>query len=356
MNYFLAPRSGEKSYKNFKSTIRNGIPYERIEDYLSTEGKEKLLKEDVIYAWGNREGTRSQWKMMEPGDIVIFYASKELVMVGTMYHKEYSKEMALAMWPPDEKGNPWAYTFFLRDLKYIRIPIRAFNAIAGYKPANIIQGFMRIKDDHRKLIETQYGSVEKMIEAFSDDDSVEAPKADEKIYVNVEPEVKVTYREDISLIPKSKLLKEKLVSIKGAKKIDYVAKSKSSAITGSKGEQLVLREEQKRLALLGREDLVKQIDRVSLEDDTLGYDVLSYEKNGKKRYIEVKTSGSQTKNIRFYLSSNEFEKSKALDNYYIYFVDGVNTKSPRITPIRDPFTGGKFLISTDTYVVEAELE
>ena len=59
--------------------------------------------------------------------------------------------------------------------------------------------------------------------------------------------------------------------------------------------------------------------------------------------------------MRFYLSSNEMAKGKELNNYYIYFVDGVNTDSPRITPINEPFSGNKFLISTDTYLFEAEI-
>ena len=81
MKYFLAPRSGEKSYKNFESTIRNGVPLRRIEQFLDVEGRKTLLGEDVIYAWGNREGTKSQWESMEYGDTVIFYAHRKLVMI-----------------------------------------------------------------------------------------------------------------------------------------------------------------------------------------------------------------------------------------------------------------------------------
>src|SRR5689334_11000774 len=142
MNYFIAPRSGERSYKNFQSTIKHGVPYENIERFLTDQGKKLLLAEPVIYSWGNRAGTRSQWERMEVGDKVIFYARDELVMVGEVYFKQHHPELALAMWPPDEKGNPWEYTFFLKNLVYIKLPMKAFNAIAGYKPSFIIQGFM----------------------------------------------------------------------------------------------------------------------------------------------------------------------------------------------------------------------
>jgi len=39
MKYFLAPRSGEKSYENFQSTIKNGVRFEIISKHLSEEGK-----------------------------------------------------------------------------------------------------------------------------------------------------------------------------------------------------------------------------------------------------------------------------------------------------------------------------
>ena len=119
MNYFLAPRSGEKSYKNFQSTIKNGIPLDRISECLTPSEIKILSSEDIVYAWGNREGTKTAWESMQIGDTVIFYAQGVLVMTGEVYLKKHSSEMALKMWPPDDNGKPWEYTFFLKNLKYI---------------------------------------------------------------------------------------------------------------------------------------------------------------------------------------------------------------------------------------------
>ena len=35
-----------------------------------------ISKEEIIYAWGNRKGTKRAWEKMKQGDQVIFYASK----------------------------------------------------------------------------------------------------------------------------------------------------------------------------------------------------------------------------------------------------------------------------------------
>lgn len=58
---------------------------------------------------------------------------------------------------------------------------------------------------------------------------------------------------------------------------------------------------------------------VSRLDDSLGYDIRSYDVDAKKEiYIEVKTTtGSAT--TPFYMSENEVEESKKLgEQYYLY--------------------------------------
>ena len=330
MNYFLAPRSGEKSYKNFLSTIKNGVPYDRIAPFLTDEGKSKVRQQEIIYTWGNREGTRGQWEQMEYGDTVIFYAKGKLVMAGEVYYKQHSPQLALAMWPPDERGNPWEYTFFLKNLRYVSIPMTAFNKIVDYKSNFIVQGFAHLLDPRVDAIIKQFGSVESLLSDFQDDTSVEIPLSNEPVFVNIEdnivPEVIINPR---ILLPETYIPKEK--TKRTPYKIDYTERSRSSAITGSKGEVLVYNQEKYRLKELGRQDLVKKVDRVSLQDDSLGFDVMSFEQDGRERPIEVKTTVSTADKIRFYLTSYEFKASSTLSNYNLYFVDRINKPKPRIS-------------------------
>lgn len=60
--------------------------------------------------------------------------------------------------------------------------------------------------------------------------------------------------------------------------------------TGFSGEQLVMDYEVKRLKISG---YAERIEHVSLTDDSLGYDILSFEEDGTYRYIEVKTTKAQ---------------------------------------------------------------
>jgi Domain of unknown function (DUF3883) len=85
---------------------------------------------------------------------------------------------------------------------------------------------------------------------------------------------------------------------------------------GFLGELLVLEYEKDKLQQLGSR---KQPEHISItKGDGEGYDILSYDENGKEMLIEVKT----TKNdfaAPFYITRNELEKSK-LDNekFYLY--------------------------------------
>tara|TARA_B100000315_G_scaffold247189_1_gene275577 strand:+ start:2507 stop:4054 length:1548 start_codon:yes stop_codon:yes gene_type:complete len=105
---------------------------------------------------------------------------------------------------------------------------------------------------------------------------------------------------------------------------DYNKINRSRANIGKLGELLVLRYEKKRLKNLGREDLSEKVEYLSPIDDNAGYDIKSFTENGNVKYIEVKTtkSGLQTE---FFVSENQVNKSKELENYFIYRVYNYDT-------------------------------
>ena len=100
-------------------------------------------------------------------------------------------------------------------------------------------------------------------------------------------------------------------------KIDYVTKEQKNIKLGMIGEEIVFNSEVKRL---------KDFNNLNVEweskvDDSLGYDILSYELDGTPRYIEVKTTKeNRSDRFSFHISRNELEKSKVLKNYWIYQV------------------------------------
>jgi hypothetical protein len=118
-------------------------------------------------------------------------------------------------------------------------------------------------------------------------------------------------------IPRNKI--NKAISILPVTKKDYAKSQRVNAETGKLGELIVFQHEKK---LLKNYKIDKEVEWVSVEDDSQGYDILSYDlKDGKvlKKFIEVKTTKSG-KYEPFYISKNEMDKFKSNDNFVIYRV------------------------------------
>lgn len=127
-----------------------------------------------------------------------------------------------------------------------------------------------------------------------------------------------------------------------APKIDYIEQQKQRNRIGNRGEAIVLSMEEKRLKDEGKPDLAKNIQHVSDKSDRDGYDILSFEKDGSPRHIEVKATSAGNLDRGFYISANELEKAKTLGNYYIYFVFSAMSKNPKVLPIKEPDLKGAY--------------
>lgn len=102
-------------------------------------------------------------------------------------------------------------------------------------------------------------------------------------------------------------------------KRDYLQREAQNQSLGLAGEEFVLQFEHWRLNALGQSRLADKVEHVSVsKGDGMGYDVLSFESDGKERYIEVKTT-SFGKDTPFFVSRNELTFSKAAsEQFHLY--------------------------------------
>lgn len=103
------------------------------------------------------------------------------------------------------------------------------------------------------------------------------------------------------------------------RKHDYVAREARNSSLGKAGEELVVKYEQYRLAHAGHERLAGKVEHVSkTQGDGLGFDVLSFEADGRERFIEVKTTAF-AKETPFFASSGEINfASKEASRFSLY--------------------------------------
>jgi len=106
---------------------------------------------------------------------------------------------------------------------------------------------------------------------------------------------------------------------------DYAERDAQNRDLGLKGELLVLEFEKTHLDTIGRKDLAELVRHVSVQEgDGAGYDILSFDDLGRKKYIEVKATRGGL-NTDFFISPNElaFAKSKGtqFSIYRVYNFD-----------------------------------
>ena len=100
---------------------------------------------------------------------------------------------------------------------------------------------------------------------------------------------------------------------------NYLEDEARNRALGLAGEELVLRFEYERLCRANQRTLADRIDHVAnTQGDHLGFDIMSFEVDGRERLIEVKTTqfGALTP---FFASRNEVDVSESRDaNYQLY--------------------------------------
>ena len=105
-------------------------------------------------------------------------------------------------------------------------------------------------------------------------------------------------------------------------RVNYLEREQQNTQLGNLGEKLVLQYEKWRLNYIGKPQWVNKIEWVAQEQgDGLGFDILSRNKDGTDRYIEVKTT-KLGKTTPIYFTRNELhfsqEKEEQFHLYRVY--------------------------------------
>jgi hypothetical protein len=120
--------------------------------------------------------------------------------------------------------------------------------------------------------------------------------------------------------------------------VDFEKENKRHKRLGEQGELIVFQKEKEFLTENKRIDLAERVKIISKEDTSAGYDILSYELDGTKKYIEVKSTSCPPSNIaNFLITINEYNKAKGIENYNLYVVFETKSKNPKIWRIKNPF-------------------
>jgi hypothetical protein len=119
---------------------------------------------------------------------------------------------------------------------------------------------------------------------------------------------------------------------------NYIEAEAKNHSIGSAGEEFILRFEHERLWRGGNRKLANKIEHVSKSrGDFMGFDILSFETNGREKYIEVKTT-KYAALTRFFASANEVKVSLThADKYQLYRLFNFD-KQPKFFVLAGPLS------------------
>lgn len=121
------------------------------------------------------------------------------------------------------------------------------------------------------------------------------------------------------------------------KSTDYLKKARLLKNIGDRAEAIVMKYEEQYLQNNGKSKLAGKILQISKTDDYAGYDIKSFDLDGSPKYIEVKATKAPKGKANFYFTRNEKSKAEKLNNYHIYIVYSVKSKTPSIWDLGNIF-------------------
>jgi hypothetical protein len=131
-----------------------------------------------------------------------------------------------------------------------------------------------------------------------------------------------------------------------AQRFDAAGRDARNRVLGRAGEDRVIAHERATLASAGRADLARRVRWTSEEDgDGLGYDIASFEPDGRSRLIEVKTTRGWER-TPFQITRNELTVAEdRRDEWYLLRLWNFSS-APRAFELRPPLGAHVSLVAT----------
>lgn len=250
----------------------------------------------------------ADWSRAEVDAIVADYLNMlELDLLGARYNKsQHRRQLARSL----DHRSDGAIERKHQNISAVLIEL-GFPYLPGYKP---LRNYQRVLLDavvaKLEMARSLHEILSREVERFA-----ESPHIDGSPHLEPPPEMALMRRDRVE----ESSWADELYSV--PRFTNYLERESRNMSLGAAGEAFIMRFEVARLMGAGRPTLAENVEHVSVtRGDGLGFDILSYERDGGERLIEVKTT-TFGKETPFFLTRNELTCSRKRDlTYHLYRV------------------------------------
>ncbi len=165
---------------------------------------------------------------------------------------------------------------------------------------------------------------------------------------------------DLQITKTQEVKNRKITKKRTPIKIDFAKRDAENRESGDRAEKVVIKYEKEKLIKSSKNEFAEKVEQLSLKDDSLGYDILSFDINGNEKHIEVKgVRNKPNSKFSFYISDYEMEVACSDSSYSLYIVFDYLSKKPMIFKMPSHIFSGSFpgvKITPKKYLVEVSID
>jgi very-short-patch-repair endonuclease len=146
MSIILQPAGNKDGREHYLDTVSKSVSISSVAHLLGNEELDSLKKiypSGEFRCWGVTPSkvNKGKWDKINVGDVTLFSKKGGVFATAITTFKSHNQALALHLWKTNSEGNTWEYMYFVDDVSHKEIPYQVLNALLGYKPNFIIQGF-----------------------------------------------------------------------------------------------------------------------------------------------------------------------------------------------------------------------
>ena len=163
---FTVPAQGTTPRQHYDRSIVDGVSLSIVRSFDDSLA-ERLVPaavDDVVRAWGAlADGTsESQWLLLTPGDVCLFYTEDRFPVYGRVSEKVRSAPMAEAIWGARPDGRIYELIWFFDRIETLDAARDVVLQEFEYGPRSF-QRFLRLKPEKQRALVVRFGGVEGFI-------------------------------------------------------------------------------------------------------------------------------------------------------------------------------------------------